>query len=93
MNLEEISQAILYLAHHPQERREMGEIGYRRVTSRYRLDQLQATYREIYQSFAKSAGVPFEGDGAAAAPEPGAPMTQTAPEAQTAPEPPKEVVV
>ncbi len=93
MNLEEISQAILYLAHHPQERREMGEIGYRRVTSRYRLDQLQATYREIYQSFAKSAGVPFEGDGAEAVPEPGAPKVQTAPEAQTAPEPCEEVVV
>ena len=75
----------------------MGEIGYRRVTSRYRLDQRQATYREIYQSFAKSAGVPFEGGGAEAAPEaapePSAPMIQTAPEAQAAPELPKEVVV
>lgn len=53
MNLGEISQAILYLAHHPEERRKMGEIGYQRVFARYRSEQMYDTYAHIYQDFSK----------------------------------------
>ncbi len=53
MNLEEISQAILYLAHHPEERRKMGEIGYQRVCARYRIDQMHDTYQRIYRDFSE----------------------------------------
>lgn len=52
MNQEEIAQAILYLAHHPEERRKMGENGYKRVAARYRIDQMLDAYRRIYQDFA-----------------------------------------
>ena len=53
MNLEEISQAILYLAHHPEERRRMGEIGYRRVCAHYRIDQMHDAYQRIYRDFSE----------------------------------------
>ena len=54
MNLEEISHAILYMAHHPEERRKMGEIGYQRVCGRYRIDQMHSAYQRIYQDFAQA---------------------------------------
>ena len=53
MNLAEISQALLYLAHHSEERRKMGEIGYQRVCARYRIDQMNDTYRRIYHDFSE----------------------------------------
>lgn len=51
MNQEEIAQAILELAHHPDKRMQMGENGYRRVMARYRMDQMLDTYRRIYRDF------------------------------------------
>lgn len=51
MNLEEISEAILYLARRREERLQMGENGYRRVSARYRIEQMREKYRHIYQSF------------------------------------------
>lgn len=53
MNQQEIAQAILYLAHHPEERRQMGENGYRRVMARYRIEQMLDDYRRIYGGFAE----------------------------------------
>lgn len=53
MNLEEISQAILYMAHHPEERRRMGEAGYQRVAAHHRSEQMYDTYRRIYQDFSR----------------------------------------
>lgn len=53
MNQEEIAQAILYLAHHPEERRRMGETGYRRVMARYRIEHMLDAYRRIYADFAE----------------------------------------
>lgn len=54
MNLEEMSQAILYLARHPEERQRMGEVGYQRVCARYRIDQMHSAYQRIYQDFAQA---------------------------------------
>ena len=51
MNQEEIAQAMLDLAHHPDKRMQMGENGYRRVMARYRMDQMLDTYRRIYRDF------------------------------------------
>lgn len=51
MNLEEISQAILYLAHRPEDRRKMGEAGYQRVSAKYRSEQMYETYQRIYKDF------------------------------------------
>lgn len=50
-----ISEAILRLARHPQERLAMGETGYQRVSSRYRADQMLKTYRQIYRRFEEQA--------------------------------------
>ena len=62
MNLEEISQAIVYLAHHPEERKRMGENGYQRVMARYRIEQMRDTYQSIYNSFAESGASPESGE-------------------------------
>lgn len=49
MNVSEIAEAIVELAESPAKCKEMGECGYRRVMSRYRIQQMKDTYREIYQ--------------------------------------------
>lgn len=52
MNVEEISAAILQLAHNEKLRLEMGENGYRRVSSNYTIEKMQNLYRNIYDGFA-----------------------------------------
>ena len=34
----------------------MGEAGYKRVQAFYRIDQMKAVYKEIYQEFAEKQG-------------------------------------
>ena len=51
MNMEEIADAITELATNPEKRRAMGENGYKRVMSRYKLDDMRETYRDIYRKF------------------------------------------
>lgn len=53
MNAEEIAEAILELARHPKRRQEMGENGYRRMMSRYKLSDMHARYQKIYDGFAQ----------------------------------------
>ena len=53
MNLEEIAQAMIDLAIDPEGREQMGEAGYKRVTSFYRIEQMKETYKEIYRRFAE----------------------------------------
>lgn len=60
MNVEEIAQAMVDMARNEPMRRQMGENGYNRVISGYRLDQMQAVYREIYQDFAASMGLEWD---------------------------------
>lgn len=60
MNVEEISWAILRLAHNEQMRLEMGENGYRRVSFKYRIEGLRTTYSNIYHDFAKSMHLVWE---------------------------------
>lgn len=50
-DVQAVSEAILRLAQHPQERRAMGETGYQRVSSRYRIGRMLENYRQIYRSF------------------------------------------
>ena len=56
MNLEEIAQAMIDLAIDPEGREQMGEAGYKRVTSFYRIEQMKETYKEIYRRFAEKTG-------------------------------------
>ncbi len=51
MNIEEISHAILELANNSERRMRMGENGYRRLMSKYKISDMKKTYDEIYTSF------------------------------------------
>ena len=60
MNVEEIAQAMVDMARNEPMRRQMGENGYRRVMSGYRIEHMQAAYRKIYGDFADSLGIWLE---------------------------------
>ena len=57
MNIEEIAAAMVRLAQDETLRRQMGENGYRRVCARYRKEQMQHTYWNIYHTLADSMGI------------------------------------
>ncbi len=59
MNIDRISDAIVELASDPEKRRIMGETGYRRLCSRYRIEDMRDTYEKIYRKMADEAGVPW----------------------------------
>lgn len=59
MNMEEIANAIVELAVSSKLRQEMGEIGYRRVMSKYRIEHMRDRYARIYQGFAEKLNVPW----------------------------------
>ena len=60
MNIEEIAQAMLDMAANEKMRLEMGEIGYRRVMEKYRVENMQKTYWEIYRDFAEQMGLEWK---------------------------------
>lgn len=57
MNVEEIAQAMVDMARNEPMRQQMGENGYQRVVSGYRIDQMRAVYQKIYQDFAADMGL------------------------------------
>ncbi len=57
MNLQEITSAIVSLAKDDRLREEMGENGYKRVTSQFKIEDMRKTYLDIYQSLAAQRGV------------------------------------
>ena len=59
MNISEIADAMVYMADHPAIRREMGEIGYRRVMRKYRIQDMKKTYAGIYREAAQRQGIPW----------------------------------
>lgn len=59
MNIGKISDAIVELAGDEEKRRRMGEIGYRRVCSKYRIEYMRQTYEEIYRKMAADGSVPW----------------------------------
>jgi len=56
MNVEEITNAMVKLANNPKLRIEMGENGYQRVISKYRIEDMKSVYRNIYKDMAESIG-------------------------------------
>lgn len=52
MNIEEITDAMLRLGDSKELREKMGDIGYRRTMRKYKLTDMQETYRGIYKDFA-----------------------------------------
>lgn len=63
MNVGEIGASIVELALSPQRVLKMGEIGYRRVMAGYKLEDMQRTYRELYQLSGRLPEYPRETDG------------------------------
>ncbi len=59
MNVDEIADAILTLAADDARRLQMGENGYNRVMSKYKLSDMQETYERIYKDFAESCYLPW----------------------------------
>ena len=53
MNVEEITAAMVELASDEKKRLEYGENGYQRMMKRYKLSDMQGTYRNIYNYFAE----------------------------------------
>lgn len=51
MNVEEIADAMVDLAVHTKKRKQMGENGYKRVVSKYKIEDMKRTYGKIYWDF------------------------------------------
>lgn len=60
MNVEEITEAILTLAHDEPMRRKMGNVGFQRVKAGYQVQQMEEAYRTIYRDFSNSMGLRWE---------------------------------
>ena len=54
MNVEEISAALVKMGSSPGMVKKMGEAGYQRVMSKYKIEDMKATYAQIYQDFEKT---------------------------------------
>lgn len=54
MNVEEIAEAMIAMAEKTTMRQQMGEAGYQRVMSKYRIEHMQEAYWNIYRDFAIS---------------------------------------
>jgi glycosyltransferase involved in cell wall biosynthesis len=61
MNPDEIAGAIIELALHPARCHQLGENGYQRMMSRYRLSDMRGRYEEIYRSFCRQQEMPWPG--------------------------------
>ena len=60
MNVQEIADAMIYMARHPEERKRMGEAGYQRLMHRYKIEDMQQIYEQIYRECAKRQGLAWE---------------------------------
>lgn len=56
MNLDEISMAMVELALDQEKRKRFGENGYRRLMSRYKIQDMKKQYKEIYMEFSEDIG-------------------------------------
>ena len=61
LNVTQISEAILKLADDPELRRRMGEAGYRRLISRFQLEDMIDAYDSIYGSLARVGAAAAQG--------------------------------
>lgn len=53
MNVQEIAEAMIQMAEHPENAKAMGENGYHRLMKKYTIEKMKRTYTEIYQWFAQ----------------------------------------
>ena len=60
MNIEEIAGAMVYMAENADARRQMGEIGYRRLMRKYKIEDMRKTYEKIYREAAQRQNLVWE---------------------------------
>lgn len=53
MNIEEIANAIVYMAENPGDRRRMANAGYRRLVGKYKIEDMKKQYEGIYKKAAE----------------------------------------
>ena len=60
MNVGEIAEAMVYMARNPEERKAMGEAGYKRLMKRYKIEDMKQKYEEIYKECAERRNLEWE---------------------------------
>lgn len=60
MNIEEISNAMVYMAQNPGLRRHMGEAGYQRLIRKYKIEDMKKTYETIYREASERQNVAWD---------------------------------
>ena len=60
MNIEEIANAMVYLAENTNVRRQMAEIGYKRLMRKYKIEDMKKTYEGIYREAAGRQNLSWE---------------------------------
>ena len=62
MNIEEIGNAMVYLAENPKVRKQMADVGYRRLMRKYKIEDMKKTYEGIYRQAAERLNKVWEND-------------------------------
>ena len=60
MNVGEIAEAMVYMARNSEERKAMGEAGYKRLMKRYKIEDMKQKYEEIYKECAERRNLEWE---------------------------------
>lgn len=60
MNVQEIADAMIYMARNPAQRKRMGQAGYQRMMSRYKVEDMKEIYEQIYAECARCQGLAWE---------------------------------
>ena len=60
MNIDEIANAMVYMAENPEERRHMADAGYKRLIRKYKIEDMKKTYESIYKDAAERQNVAWE---------------------------------
>ena len=60
MNVGEIAEAMVYMARNSEERKAMGEAGYKRLMKRYKIEDMKQKYEEIYRECARRQNLEWE---------------------------------
>ena len=60
MNIEEIANAMVYMAENPEERRRMAKVGYQRLIRKYKIEDMKKNYEGIYRKAAERQNINFE---------------------------------
>ena len=60
MNVEEIAAAMVFIAKNRKQAHAMGEVGYKRMMSRFKLSDLKNAYTKLYRQFGEELGLEWQ---------------------------------